>query len=667
MNGGKNRLKRLLIGLMVALASEIFADELAIAREALRDGLWSVARKHAEAACPEAGESALLVILESYASENRWDEVKSELVKAGAVSTNAAFAYYRAACEGRIDEAIQLLREGSDSEGSAVKMLEADLFVRKGDFDSAKNLWREVLALTNISERVRAVASVNLGDSALLRTAYSNTISTVSKRMIALRLGRVLVEDDATFAEGERLIRATVTDSPDADGAREAIIALVAADVRRSRWPEAIKASAEAVEMWPDIARNALLQECRGTSLSKLGKGDEALQALVRAEELSEDDASRARIILKAGEVLSDLGRGAEAMFKYRTVLEKYPSTETAKKLKRIVDLREKEMRGRGLYGEYRFEEAYKAFSEVAEADPSRVDRMAFYRVLCLYGLGRDEEAASKAAELAARCDDLSVRAEATLWIAKLTYNRGEWKASMQHFLDYANMRADSPTAPSAVLWATRAAFAASDFPRAIAVATLLAERYPDAKEVSPALVVQAEALIEQSRFDEAVLVLERVALSSAATDEDKLHATVLKADALFALGADNAIRYENALEAYRMVSLGPGLDAGLRLSIAFKIGRVLEKLKRPDEAIDQYYTEVVLAYRNGRMSGLRFGDEARAAFSRAAFRLADIFEGRGRDRSAIDVLRLVVESSVPAAEEASKRMERIMKKGRFL
>jgi hypothetical protein len=74
-----------------------------------------------------------------------------------------------------------------------------------------------------------------------------------------------------------------------------------------------------------------------------------------------------------------------------------------------------------------------------------------------------------------------------------------------------------------------------------------------------------------------------------------------------------------------------------------------------------------VLAYRNARLRHIRLDDEARTAFSRAAFRLAEESESRGRDRQAIDVLRLVEQSDVPAAAEAAKRMERISKKGRFL
>lgn len=82
---------------------------------------------------------------------------------------------------------------------------------------------------------------------------------------------------------------------------------------------------------------------------------------------------------------------------------------------------------------------------------------------------------------------------------------------------------------------------------------------------------------------------------------------------------------------------------------------------------MDQYYTQVVLAYREGRLAGEHFSDEVRAVFSKSAFRLADEYESRGQDRQAIGVLELVAESDVPAAAEAVRRIDRMRSKGRFL
>ena len=120
------------------------------------------------------------------------------------------------------------------------------------------------------------------------------------------------------------------------------------------------------------------------------------------------------------------------------------------------------------------------------------------------------------------------------------------------------------------------------------------------------------------------------------------------------------------ALDAYRATLFGGILSPSARIVTSFKIARALEKLKRMDEAIDQYYTQVVLAYLEGRTAKTRFDDDARAAFSKAAFRLADEFESRGRDRAATGILELVVNSGVHAADEARRRIERLASKGMF-
>jgi tetratricopeptide (TPR) repeat protein len=269
--------------------------------------------------------------------------------------------------------------------------------------------------------------------------------------------------------------------------------------------------------------------------------------------------------------------------------------------------------------------------------------------------------------KVAKNSQDELVRAEATLWAAKFLYNRGEWKESRRLFNEYADMNIKGLRVPEAMMWAARSAFADNDFQRAIETVTAMAERYPSHPLTVLALIVQGEALIELARFDEAVLVLERAALSEGASMQERVRARLLKADALFATGADNAARYTAALETYRAVCFDAKITASGRISVSFKIAKVLERLKRTEEAIDQYYTQVVLAYRDARRKGELLDDDARAAFSRAAFRLADEYESRGKDYQAIHVLELVSNSDVPAASEAAKRIERISMKGGFL
>lgn len=522
-------------------AANAATNDLHVAREALRDGLWEIARAHAE---KSAGDEARLVILESYASENNWDAVAGKLKQWGQTVSSPMFGYYRSVIAGEFDRAAEFLRKSGTLAGkSAAKMLEADLFVRKGDMKSARTLWRAVVAMTNVCERAFAVASVNLGDIASLRKAYDSVLSLDIRRMVGLKLGRELVAKADTSKEGENLIRRIVKDCPDAAGACDAFIALAASAASAGRWQQAADDYRDAVEIWPEAARRFDLQFGRGEAYSALGRHDEALKTFTAAEESAADDESRALAVLKQGDELARLGNGEQSMSRYRTVLGKYPDTGTAKKLKRIVEIRELESKGRDLYRDFRFEEARKVFSDVSAADSSRRERMAYFDVLCLYGMGKDDEALDKARKLADGCPDEKVRADATLWLAKFTYNRREWKESAALFVSFAEKSPEHPFAPEALLWATRAAFADNDFARAIKFATSVAERYPGTRAAASALLVQSESLMELARYDESVLVLERIALDEHAGKADRIRARLLKADALFAMGADNPAR----------------------------------------------------------------------------------------------------------------------------
>ena len=647
------------------LAATAAGGELDVAKEALRDGLWEVARLHATNGVNSA--EARLVFLEALAGEGRWAEVGPALVR-WPDAQGPGFDYYRAVVKGDHAAAQAILKAGGSPEGIVeAKLHEAEALAKGGDKAAADEIWREVAAATNASERALALASANLMDAALLRTALSRARTAATRRLVGLRLGLVLLRDEASVKEGERLVRAVVKDSPDAPGAKEAFLALADAKLSASLWKEAVDAYREAVDIWPDAAKVAAVQEGRGWALQRLGRREEALEAFHRAAELATDAAAKATAILKEGDVLAELGRGAESTARYREVIEKYPQTTVAAKLKAVIRLREREDEGRRLFKEFRFGDALKVFEQVAEADSARRQRMNFYAVLCLYGQGRDDAAAAKARDLVATCPDPAVRADALMWLAKFLYNRREWKESGRLFAAYAESAEEKASAAEALLWAARAALAESDFNLAIQLSTRLAERYPDSPHRAGALLVQGEALVELARFDEAVLVFERVSLAREVGAGDRVRAQILKADALYAMGADNAARYTAALEAYRAVRFGGALSASGQLVVSFKIARTLDKLKRLDEAIDQYYSQVVVVYRSGRLRGERFSDEARAVFSRAAFRLVDEYEGRGQDAQALHVLDLVAASDVPAAEEAKRRIEKISNNGRFL
>ena len=641
-------------------------DGLDVAPPALRGRLWEIPRAHAAKA--GEGDASRLVRLESWAAEDKWEAVSNALAR-WTDSQGAAFDYYRAVVRGDHAAAARLLSEGGSPEGTVQALLyEADRLSRAGGEEGARTLWREVCAQTNVSARAFAVAAANLMDPELLRRAQARAGSAAERRTLTLRLGRTLLTVPESAAEGAALIRSVVRDAPDTPGARDALLAVADAELASGHAKEAHALYAEATEAWPDAAQMAAVQDGLGWSLLNLGRPSEALEAFVRSEQVAETDEVRAMAALKQGDVLSSLGRLDEAMARYRLALSKYPETPAAARIGEVLKAREQEALGRDLYRAYRFAEARAAFRKAAASDSSRAPRMRFFEALCLYGGGEDEKAERMAEGLLADASDPRVRADALLWLAKFKYSRRDWKSAARLFRE-ASEEAELPPekAADALLWAARAAFAESDYTSAIQLTTRLVERYPALPVRLPALILQGETLNEQARFDEAVLVFERVAAASDATASDRARARVLKADALFAMGADNPARYTAALEAYREILFGGTLSPSARLVVAFKIARALEKLKRIDEAMDEYYTQVVLAYRRERNDHMRLDDDARAVFSKAAFRLADEFEGRGKDRQAVAVLDLVATSDSPAAEEARRRIRRMTEKGGVL
>jgi len=689
------------IGLMASFAA--LGDELAIARDALRDGFWDLARTQA---AKSADPAARVVIVESFAREGKWKELldavegwnnpedeqllyyralalvetgktaQANYLLAGRKFADPAYVRLATRLKARIAmtekdaaAALKVVKEtpGAISDEDS-EMYAAGLLAATGDKLGAEEIWRAVAARgTNASERAFAAASVFLGDEKLLRIAFARSLSSESKRSTGYALGRLLLAKPDTLDEGATIVRSLVRAAPDAPGARDGMSAIADACLDCGRYAEAVAAYKETFETWPDAAKSSLLQDGLGWALEKLGKYDEALEAFKRAEETAPGDSVRAREIVKQGDVLALSGKIDESLVMYRTVLAKYPATDSAARIKDIVRLRDLEDRGRELYREYRFAEAQKVFREVAEKDTSRKPRMDYLEAMCLYGQGLDEEAERLVRRIASESSDAETKAMAVLWLAKHAYNRGAWQESRKLFAEYADKSPDSPDAPEALVWSARAAFAENDFQSAIQTVTRLAEKYPGSSASLRGLLVQGEALIELARFDEAVLVLERVALADGVDEADKLSAKFLGADALFAMGADNPARYQEALEAYRGIRMDESLSPSQRLSVSYKVAKTLEKLKRMDEALERYYTDVILAYRMARTQGVRMDDEARAAFSRAAFTLADEYESRGRDFQAVHVLELVVASDVPASVEAAKRIERIKRKGNFL
>ena len=478
------------------------------------------------------------------------------------------------------------------------------------------------------------------------------------------------------------------------------------------------------------VSGDAHVLEGRGWAQLALGRRTEAIGTFARAAQIATNSAVKARCLFKQGEALLAEGRfdeaaalfdgisgeggelASHARFNLADAFERAGktkeaeqefgklaeqrgkfSTEAALRLARrkvsdgrledaigtygkllerkdlSQEMRERALVGRGhaCYRAYRFKEAAADFGKAAELAPSRRDEMRFLTALCSYGAGRDVEAKDAVATLLAEAKDERLRADLNLWLARYDANRGNWVAAEAGFESFARAKTTSPLkAADALVQAARAACARSDYAKAVELVSQAVKTAPDAPFIAEALIVQGEALMVLARYDDAILVLDR-ALLAASGEAVSRRAGMLKADALFSMGADDGGRYQEALAAYRALVADTGLTPSVRLAVEFKIGRTLEKMHKMDEAVDQYYSNVVLFYDQGCRNGEWFDDSARAYFARAAFALADHYETKGLDRQARRVLSHVAQSDVPAADEARKRIDRLEGKGRML
>jgi tetratricopeptide (TPR) repeat protein len=695
-------MKSFLLILSVLSASAAQSDDLKIAKEALRDGLWSVARSHAGRL---QDKEAKLIVLESFAREGKWSEIVKSLEKWEGVSSEE-FLYWKALAlfsTGKIDEsasiidaakfsspqylrlAILLHAEIAALKGDLkkareivssiktedcdwqMKMRIASVFEKSGENAKAQKLWNEVVSDKAADDEAVSVAVIKLGDEKLLRSAYSSVKTARLHRQICLKLGMVLISDPAKFSEGTNFITHIVKDAPDTPGAMNAYATVGGMILEKKDYQNAAKIFEKVFSTWPDAVSVGSFHESYAWALRNLGKLSEACDAFARASEYACDDERRATALLSQGDTLTDAGRGEEAMAKFREVLGKYPTTSAGKKLSRLVSLRELEQKGRELFAEFKFVEAQAVFAELKKKAPELSDRAEYYDMLCLYGLNKDALAIEKANRISEESKDALIRAEALLWRAKYFYNAGKWKEAGDSFQKYYEMKIARDGGASAMLWAARSALADGHYDLAVKRSAILTEHFRDSSEYPFALIVQGEALMNLARFDEAVLVLDMAMASKKLPQTERIRAETKKADSLFSLGADDQRRYEEALEIYKKLLIDSSLSPDAKLLVSYKIARTLEKLRRIDEALDGYYSGVVIAYRDNRENGVYYSDESRAAFVRAAFALADEYENRGKDAQAVNILRLVAMSDVAAAEEARKRINRIEMKGRFL
>ena len=585
--------------------------------------------------------------------------------------------------------------------GEDARLIVAEALCRTGKHDLSRGLLAELAEKASRRE-IRVRSGLLLGFSEMDSPAsYTSGVARVRAILRANPGDRVSEMSARSFAD--RLLKAG-----DASGAED--------EYRRY------------LEAFPSAAMDFEVIERRGQSLLILGRASEAAGMFARAEQTADSPEDRSRLAylqasahLAAGnlsDAAANFGRSAtyggagrnRALFAQADALERGGDTvrageiyaglvqnggewgekadlrmisimarngqlgEAIERYTKVLeapgslsadDVTEAYLgRGRACYRDYRFKEASADFGVVASRRPEMADGMRFLMALCLYGAGRDVEAKNAAVAIMKSTKDDELRADLMLWCAKYEFNHGEYKEAQTHFTEYASFRKGTSAATDALLWAARCASAQMEYSKAVELATRAANAASSGRaQFSEALLVQGEAIMELGRYAEAVQIFDRIVNLDGESPLSR-KAAMLKADALYAMGAGDMGRYEEAITAYRMLLDGGAQHPDRKIETSFKIGRALEKLRRTKEAMDQYYRNVVLAYSEETNKGVLLGAPARTFFARAAFSLADYYAAAGDIPAVRSMLERIIKAEVPAAKEAKRRLDELNANG---
>ena len=444
---------------------------------------------------------------------------------------------------------------------------------------------------------------------------------------------------------------AELTDEPGEKA--ECIFKRCDALMAEGRYADAATAYSDLNRRFPDLKFAGKALYLSAEALERSGDMDGALELYLKTSKRYPDRDVASDSLLRVASIQSEKRLLDQALDTYSLVVKSFTNQS--------VVARGYLGRGKVYYSKFQFNKAMQDFAAVAEVAPDRIDEARYFLILTLYGLGRDSDALESAVNFVIDFPNSRFLPDMLLWLGKFHFNRSNFAEAVKYFKDYSTSFKENKWADAALLWQARAMFRDGDYTLAIETIADMVNRYPDSSRLVEARFVQAESLIELARFDAAILLLDGI-LEADPDSSWGRQALLRKGNCLFALGAGNRVRYEDALSVYQRAVQVSGLTSAVYIELYYKTGRCLEKLERFDEAVDCYYSQVLLRYLKDRADGTWYNEETLSLVVRAAFSAAEIFEKKGEYEQAVSVLEKIRKSVSAASDEALRRIE-VLKK----
>ncbi|MBP5320187.1 MAG: tetratricopeptide repeat protein, partial [Kiritimatiellae bacterium] len=238
------------------------------------------------------------------------------------------------------------------------------------------------------------------------------------------------------------------------------------------RYKDAADAYTKLAQGYPDhpFAPRSLFQSA--DALERLGDREEAAKQYQATAERYADQPEAPKALLRLAALRADAGDFDASVQTYSAVLASYNQQQT----------RMDAFMGRGLtyYRVYRFDAAMQDFASVVENDPARRDEARFMLTLCLYGVGRDQDARVAATAFITDFPESARLADMTLWLAKFDFNHGQYAEARRLFTSYVTRWPSGRWADAALRWAARAAVVENHFTRGVAGVSNLVRTFPN-------------------------------------------------------------------------------------------------------------------------------------------------------------------------------------------
>ena len=328
---------------------------------------------------------------------------------------------------------------------------------------------------------------------------------------------------------------------------------------------------------------------------------------------------------------------------------------------------------GRGLVelkiGQYN--EALKNFeqAQAVENGGESSIRAAFFKTEALYMLGHDQMAYSNAVTFLERFPNSPLVIEADFWLAKYDFNKHRYAQAEQRFLEFDKKWEKSIHAPIAHLLAIYAMMKQEKYAEVVSHTAEWTNTHGDVALLGEVQYLSGEARSKLLQFDLAAHSYAQAA-KNAHSEGLKHRAMMRQADCIYTLGADNAARYDEAIQIYKELLLMSNHHQGVMIQLAYKLAKCYEKQNLFDLAIEYYYDNIILQVEasareadNTKLENYLKAIGGAVWYARAIVDVAAIYEKQGTPEAlnnAEALLGRLVGTSLPCADEARMSLERI-------